>query len=180
MSMPNIPNINIDRNDAINILIASVGMEELALAHILNAEGEKIQFILGTLEGVEPLRNVTTEDILNINKSVLKTMKEIMRIEAFLLTKLESAVELTKLDPPTPPVEHFSVTYQGGTGTPYVVSGISAGTPYVVKTPQEVGLVLLPYEYFVNWEASDGSKYNPNDIIIINQNETLTAVIAAP
>ena len=54
MSMPNIPNlnptINIDRNDAVNIILSSIGMEELSLSHLLNAEAEKIQFSLGTLE----------------------------------------------------------------------------------------------------------------------------------
>lgn len=62
MSMPKIPDINPDinvdinikRSNAINFIIASIAMEDLALAHILNAEGEKLQFVLGTLEDTRP------------------------------------------------------------------------------------------------------------------------------
>ena len=53
MSMANIPNvtpaITLTREDSINLLLVSIAMEELALSHILNAEGEKIDYILGTL-----------------------------------------------------------------------------------------------------------------------------------
>ena len=53
MSQPNLPNIspeiNLSRTQVIDLLLASIAMEELSLAHILNAEGEKLQFALGTL-----------------------------------------------------------------------------------------------------------------------------------
>src|SRR5699024_12651101 len=72
MSQANIPDINpeitITRDDVTNLLLASIAMEELGLAHILNAEGEKIQYALGTLhEEDEP---ASIEDILTINDSV--------------------------------------------------------------------------------------------------------------
>ena len=55
LSNPNIPTISptisLTRDDVINLLLSSIAMEELALAHIINAEGEKIQFVLGTLSG---------------------------------------------------------------------------------------------------------------------------------
>lgn len=56
MSNPNIPNISptvtLTRDDVINLLLSSIAMEELALANIINAEGEKIQFVLGSLSGI--------------------------------------------------------------------------------------------------------------------------------
>lgn len=101
MSLPKIPdmdpNINIKREDAINILIASIGMEEMALAHILNAEGEKIQYVLGTLEGaagpIDP-GDITVCDVMKVNKSVNKTLRNAIATEMILLFKLEDAIEL--------------------------------------------------------------------------------------
>ena len=52
------------REEALTMIIASIVMEELALSHILNAEGEKLQYILGTLPCARP------QDVLAVNKSV--------------------------------------------------------------------------------------------------------------
>jgi len=51
MSMPSFPPNGADmtQEEALTMIIASIAMEELALSHILNAEGEKLQYILGTL-----------------------------------------------------------------------------------------------------------------------------------
>jgi len=65
--MPKIPDlnpeINIDINKSLAVIIASIGFEELGLAHIINTEGEKIQVFLGTLEGQEVKKDVKIENV---------------------------------------------------------------------------------------------------------------------
>lgn len=99
MSMPNIPDINpkitITKEDAKNILLVSVGLEEIALAHILNAEGEKIQSFLGTLECQEVKENISIEDLEKLDNMVNETIKTITEKEQVLLKKLE---EINKID----------------------------------------------------------------------------------
>ena len=74
MSMPAIPDIkpdiNINREKVIDLLIASVALEELGLAHIVNAEAEKIQFTLGTLEAHDRKKPPAIDELLEINKTV--------------------------------------------------------------------------------------------------------------
>lgn len=98
MSLPNIPDINpnitITMEDSIKILIASIGLEEIALAHILNAEGEKIQYVLGTLDGKDP-GDVTICDVLKVNRSVERTLRNVIKTEMLLQFKLEDALELS-------------------------------------------------------------------------------------
>lgn len=97
MSMPQIPdidlNVSIDRDDAINIIVASIALEGLALAHILNAEGEKLQYVLGTLEGSDP-GEITICDILAVNESIGKTIRDIIKTEILLQFKLEDSLSL--------------------------------------------------------------------------------------
>ena len=100
MSMPNIPEksgkIEVTLEESVNLILASIGYEELALAHILNAEGEKIQSVLGTLspehKTVTPPHTLC--EVLQVNESVNKMLQNVMRKEFLLLMKLDSAKEL--------------------------------------------------------------------------------------
>lgn len=65
---------------AITDVIESVALQQTALAHILNAEGEKIQWILA--------HEVTSEDFLAVNDSVTSTVNSITRLETILVNKL--------------------------------------------------------------------------------------------
>ena len=92
MSFPNIPDIspsiNLNRDDVINLLLASIGLEELGLAHILNAEGEKIQCV--TENGCSS----TIQTILDTNDSVDKTLRSVIMTQILLQFKLEDILDL--------------------------------------------------------------------------------------
>ena len=98
MSMPNIPNIDSDikltTNQAGNVVLASIGFEELGLAHIINAQGEKIQAYLGTLEGQEAKKDVKIEELKELDNIVNNTLKAITKKELLLLMKLEETKEI--------------------------------------------------------------------------------------
>lgn len=98
MSYPNIPdispNIEICREDVINILLASIGLEELGLAHIINAEAEKIQYVLGTLGTNCNPPCPTVDDLIAINKSVERTLRTVIKNQMLLQFKLEDVVDI--------------------------------------------------------------------------------------
>ncbi|PFZ91315.1 hypothetical protein [Bacillus wiedmannii] len=98
MSQANIPNItptiSITAGQSISLLLASIALEELALAHIINSEAEKIQFILGTLNsGITP-PPVTLSNLLTINNSVQQTLQSAIKQEMLLQFKLENILTL--------------------------------------------------------------------------------------
>lgn len=95
MSQPTFPqNPDINRDDVVNQILSSIAMEELGLAHILNAEGEKIQYVLGTLPGVTG-PNATIQDLLCMNKSIQNTLQAIAGNQLFLLQKMQNALDST-------------------------------------------------------------------------------------
>ncbi|GLZ64151.1 MULTISPECIES: BclA C-terminal domain-containing protein [Bacillus] len=104
MSQPNMPNITpvvtLSRDDTINLLLSSIAMEELGMAHILNAEGEKIQYALGTIPGLTGPPS-SLADILNLNESVRDTLDSLMKQELLLGSKLDSISNIPTLAGPT-------------------------------------------------------------------------------
>jgi len=82
MGMPEFVQSDVSREQAITDLILSVALEEAALSHILNAEGEKMQAIIG-------MDDVTIEQLLTLNRSVASMINAVTRLEMQLLAKLE-------------------------------------------------------------------------------------------
>ena len=80
MSMPEIKCTNIDKCCAAASLVQSIALEETAISHILNAEGEKIQKVLS-------LQNCTAKELLATNKSVEDMVEKITALEVVLKAK---------------------------------------------------------------------------------------------
>ena len=82
MGMPVISSSNITRSQAITDIIQSVALEEAALSHILNAEGEKLQRVLA-------YETIAAETILQTNKSVESMVDSVAQLETVLKQKLD-------------------------------------------------------------------------------------------
>ncbi|QGQ96500.1 hypothetical protein EHS13_17215 [Paenibacillus psychroresistens] len=96
-SIPDItPDISITIGQTIPLLLASIALEEIALAHIINAEAEKIQFVLGTLSTENTLDDttITISNLLLINQSVSQTMRDVIKKEMLLQFKLDTVFKL--------------------------------------------------------------------------------------
>jgi len=103
MSLPKFPeNPDLNREAVINQIISSIAMEELGLSHIINAEGEKLQYAMGTIEGVSgPTEQATIEDLLKLNESVRDTLDSTMQNQMFLKSKMQDALTASVMQGPT-------------------------------------------------------------------------------
>lgn len=104
MSLPSFPKVDppIERENAVNQILSSIAMEELGLSHILNAEGEKLQYILGTLPGLSGPA-ATVEDVLSANESVRNLLKTAVQNQLLLKSKMQGALEASSLRGPAGP-----------------------------------------------------------------------------
>jgi len=115
MSIPEFStNTSISREDAVNQIIASIAMEELSLSQIINAEGEKLQYVLGTLSGSTD-SSATIEEVLEINKSISDVLQSALETQTVLSDQLRDTLSSAVLTGPTGPT--------GSTGT-VDISGI--------------------------------------------------------
>ncbi|WMJ86550.1 hypothetical protein [Anaerocolumna sp. MB42-C2] len=97
MSMPFIiPGFG-TRERAITDIIESTALQKTALAHILNAEGEKIQAAI-----IRP--GVTVDKLLDVNDSVQAMIYGITRLELILEAKLAILSDLSLIDTALPPI----------------------------------------------------------------------------
>ena len=83
MGMPVITPSITTRSQAITDIVESIALQETALAHILNAEGEKIQKMVA-------MEDVSPEMLLAANKSVESMVNAVSRLEMILQSKLSA------------------------------------------------------------------------------------------
>ena len=92
MSMPNIPDIcpiiNLCRSDIINMLMASIALEEIGISNIIEEEGNKVKSVIEKNKC-----NPCTQELLEINCSVEKVLDKIYKIENLLVEKLRIILE---------------------------------------------------------------------------------------
>ena len=81
MSMPKIECAHIDKCCAASSLLQSIALEEAAISHILNAEGEKLQKAISL--------SCNLNDLLEINKSVEDMVDKLTTLETVLKSKLD-------------------------------------------------------------------------------------------
>ena len=81
MGMPVITPSTTTRSQVVTDIIESVALQETALSHILNAEGEKIQKVVA-------MSDVTPEVLMAVNKSVESMVGAVSRLEMILQSKL--------------------------------------------------------------------------------------------
>ena len=83
MSMPVIVSSGTTRCQAITDVIESIALEQTALSHILNAEGEKIQRVI-------QITGISEAQLIETNSSVQAMVEAITRLEIVLKSKLDT------------------------------------------------------------------------------------------
>ncbi|WP_028987879.1 hypothetical protein [Thermicanus aegyptius] len=105
-SIPNItPSVSITVGQTIPLLLSSIALEELALAHIMNAEAEKLQFVLGTLTPTTSTltpAEVTISNLLFVDQSVRRTLEDVIKKEMLLQFKFDNILDLIQVSPTFP------------------------------------------------------------------------------
>ncbi len=92
MSKPQFPQTpDLNRQDAINQVISSIASEELALSHVINTEGEKIQYAVGTIPGLT--EGATIAEAIDVNDSVIDTLGSVLENQIVLTGKLTQALQ---------------------------------------------------------------------------------------
>lgn len=103
MSMPEFPEVdpNLTRDQALNMILSSIAMEEVALSHIINAEGEKLQHVLRIHEtscGKKP----TVDEVLAVNHSVTSLLDSVSHNQMILKSKMDKVISALPKPCPEP------------------------------------------------------------------------------
>jgi hypothetical protein len=91
------PDLCLTKEQSLHMILASIAMEEAALSHILNAEGEKIQY------AIENAQKCGYEVLLEVNQSAKDVIAMIIDLQMILKEKMKQAIaSLPESRPPCP------------------------------------------------------------------------------
>ena len=104
MSMPTFPKNDppLTREGSLNEIISSIAAEELSLSHLLNVEGEKLQYVLGTMPGLDEAASL--DEVMQVNQSVKDTLAGIMEQQMALTSKLGAVLKAPTIPGPEGPM----------------------------------------------------------------------------
>ena len=100
MTMPTFPKNDppLTREGNLNEIISSIAVEELSLSHLLNTEGEWLQYVPGTLPGLDGTASL--DEVMQVNQSVKDTPADIVEQQMALSSKLGAAMKAPVLPGP--------------------------------------------------------------------------------
>jgi hypothetical protein len=155
--MPEIDLEEIEQKHALNNVIASIALEEAALSHILNAEGEKIQAAVA-------IEDVTVDQLQEVNTSVGGLVNTVSSIECKLQGKLKTTVRTLHPDL-IPASATFTVNIEDDNGKPLNCNCLAFALSQIVGNYRDVYTALadgtsvtfsgvLPGEYTLTQEEA--------------------------
>ncbi len=97
MGMPQIPEgtHRPDNDEVVIDLFESIALQEMAIAHILNAEGEKLQLILQKYKNEE----ISFCDLESMSKLINTTITDLIMKEWLLISKFNSVASFSNYTP---------------------------------------------------------------------------------
>ena len=133
MSFPKIPNItpliSVTTGQTVPLLLASIALEELSLAHIMNAEAEKLQLALGTLAGTRVTFSpavVSLSNLFDLDTSVQRTLRDVIKKEMLLEFKFENVFDLIPFAQPQFSPQTFTFSFTGALQSVVVPAGATS------------------------------------------------------
>lgn len=93
----------------LNLLLSSIALEEMGLSNIINAEGEKLQKIIKSDDS-------QLKELLEVNESVERMLRNIIKNQMLLQFKLEDVIKLEQMSYGETPVKtqgEFQNEFQG-------------------------------------------------------------------
>lgn len=179
MSFPTIPNItpsiNITTEQVVNILLASIAFEELGLAHLINSEAEKIQFVLGTLAGQTTSAPPTFGNLISINQSVERVLRTVIKQQMLLQFKLEDVLSFSTSSTTTATTTTTTSTTESTTTTTTTTSETTTSTTTTTTTTTSPAAgALCTFAVFANNNFSVASQSVIDANTQVNGNMTVT------